>query len=81
MIQELTLAQMTPALDKVEIPASDLRAVAASDVENVRIVTAIGEVTLNIGAMRDLVTPTASSGASNGPGGRSVALTRRNYWR
>ncbi|MDR1366954.1 MAG: hypothetical protein LBJ13_03570, partial [Puniceicoccales bacterium] len=41
---------------RVEIPVGDLRAVAASEVENVRIVSGAGEVTLNTEALKDLIT-------------------------
>jgi hypothetical protein len=49
---------------KVELPVSDLGAIAESDVENVKIVTPVGEITLNTSAIKDLITEAASQGAA-----------------
>jgi hypothetical protein len=49
---------------KVEIRVTDLAVVAESDVENVRIATVVGEVTLNTGAIRDLITRAESQEAA-----------------
>jgi hypothetical protein len=49
---------------RVEIPVSDLRAVADSQVENVKIDTAVGEVTLNISALQDLIAEADARGAA-----------------
>ncbi|MDR3354548.1 MAG: hypothetical protein LBO21_05875, partial [Synergistaceae bacterium] len=60
-----TVATEAAKVVKVEIQVSDLSAVAESEVEYVKIVTAIGEVTLDTAAMADLLaqTQTASPGA------------------
>jgi hypothetical protein len=49
---------------RVEIPVTDLKAVADSEVENVKIATVVGEVTLNTGALQDLITQAAAQGAT-----------------
>jgi hypothetical protein len=49
---------------KVEIPVEDLEAVAKSEVVNVKIATAVGEVTLNTGAIKDLITKAESQRAT-----------------
>jgi hypothetical protein len=49
---------------KIELPVSELRAVVLSEVENARIVTEVGEITLNTSAMRDLITETENQGAA-----------------
>jgi hypothetical protein len=51
---------------RVEIPIDDLRAVAESPVENVKIVSDVGEVTLNTDAIEDLIARTETE-AENAP--------------
>ena len=49
---------------KVEIPLSDLQVVADSAVENVKIASVVGEVTLNTGALKDLIREGLAQGAT-----------------
>ncbi|MDR1481993.1 MAG: hypothetical protein LBI74_05145, partial [Synergistaceae bacterium] len=60
---------------RVGISVSDLKTVAESEVENIKIASDVGEITLNTGAMKDLIASAGSQGTVE------VVITREDKTR